>query len=712
MSLSPDELLAHLKKHPGRSLSVREILAAFPLPRHERQAARLLIENMADDGLLQRVKGNRYRLVRNAVLLQGKVTVHRAGYGFVVLDDKGKEDVFVPARHLGAVMDGDRVAVRIVRSERYGRPGRSEGRIVQVLERARQELLGRYELHHRQAFVVPVDPRLPQPIQLTTPSSVPVNPGQIVVLRIDSYPTANRPPFGTILRVLGDADDPAVEIAATAYKYGLPADFEPEVLAAASALPTVVSPEDLQGREDLRELPLVTIDGETAMDFDDAVAVRREEQGRIRLWVAIADVGYYVAPGSPIDQQALERSTSVYFPGHCIPMLPESLSNEICSLKPQQDRLAMVAELLFDAQGQRLESRFYSAVIRSQARLTYSQVRDMIEPGAALENAEQGELLGQLQVMEELAQRLTTMRRQRGSLDFDLPEAEVVLGLRGRPEDIVRAERNMAHRIIEEFMLAANEAVATFLHERQAPLLFRIHEEPELEKLQAFQEFVAYLNYGLVIDGQGDTAHQLQALLAKVAGRPEERMINQVLLRSMKQARYDAKNVGHFGLAAELYCHFTSPIRRYPDLVVHRILREVLTDEKKSHQRASWWQRQLPAIAEQCSVNERRAMEAERDVIDLKKCQFMADRVGEEFQGIVSGVQPFGFFVELQQIFVEGLVPVASLEDDYYEYEEHLHRLLGQRRRKIYQIGMEVSVRLRHVDLDRRQIDFEPVQNS
>jgi ribonuclease R len=709
MSLSPEKLLAHLKKHPGRSLSVREILAAFPLPRHERQAARLLIENLVDDGLLQRVKGNRYRLVRNAVLLQGKVTVHRAGYGFVVLDDKGKEDVFVPARHLGAVMDGDRVAVRIVRSGRPGRPGRSEGRIVQVLERAHQELLGRYELHHRQAFVVPADPRLSHPVQLSAPSSVPVKPGQIVVLRLDSYPTANRPPFGTILRVLGDADDPAVEIAATVYKYGLPSDFEPEVLAAASALPAVVRPEDLQGREDLRELPLVTIDGETAMDFDDAVAVRREEQGRIRLWVAIADVGYYVTPGSPIDQQALERSTSVYFPGHCIPMLPESLSNEICSLKPQQDRLAMVAELLFDADGQRLDSRFYSAVIRSQARLTYTEVRDHLEPGVASETAGQKELLRHLQVMEELARRLTVMRRRRGSLDFDLPEAEVVLGLRGRPEDFVRAERNMAHRIIEEFMLAANEAVATFLHERQVPLLFRIHESPDLEKLQAFQEFVAYLNYGLIIDGQSDTAHQLQALLAKVAGRPEERMVNQVLLRSMKQARYDAENVGHFGLAAELYCHFTSPIRRYPDLVIHRILREVLTHEKKSPQRDSWWQRQLPAIAEQCSVNERRAMEAERDIIDLKKCQYMADRVGEEFQGNISGVQPFGFFVELQQVFVEGLVPVASLDEDYYQYEEHLHRLLGQRRRRIYQIGMEVSVRLRHVDLDRRQIDFELV---
>lgn len=706
MSLSADDILAHLKKHPGRHFTAREILAALPLPRHKRQAARRLLDDLADEGVLQRVKGNRYRLARKAVALEGKVTVHRAGYGFVVLDDRDKEDVFVPARHLGSVMNGDRVAVRIVRSGRYGR---AEGRIVQVLERAHQEILGRYEWHQRKALVVPADPRLSQPVQLTAPPTVPVKAGQIVVLRIDRYPTADRPPFGTILRVLGDADDPAVEIEAAVYKYGLPAGFEPEVLEAAGAVPDAVRPEDLRGREDLRQLPLVTIDGETAMDFDDAVAVCAEEHGRIRLWVAIADVGYYVAPGTPIDQEALERSTSVYFPGRCIPMLPEALSNEICSLKPQQDRLAMVAELLFDTDGQRLSSRFYPAVMRSQARLTYSQVRDLLEQGSAVATDDRQELLGHLQLMEQLALRLMVMRRRRGSLDFDLPEAEVVLGLRGLPEDIVRAERTMAHRIIEEFMLAANEAVATFLHQRQVPLLYRIHESPELEKLQSFQEFVAYLNLGLVIGGSDDIALQLQALLAQVEGRPEERMVNQVLLRSMKQARYAAENVGHFGLAAELYCHFTSPIRRYPDLVVHRILREVLSREKISDRRRSWWQKQLPSIADQCSANERRAMDAERDIIDLKKCQFMADKVGEEFQGTVAGVQSFGIFVELQEIFVEGLVPIASLDDDYYQYEEHLHRLIGQRRRKIYQVGMEISVRLRHVDLDRRQIDFELV---
>jgi ribonuclease R len=448
------------------------------------------------------------------------------------------------------------------------------------------------------------------------------------------------------------------------------------------------------------------------MDFDDAVAVRREESGRIRLWVAIADVGYYVAPESPIDLEAFERSTSVYFPGYCIPMLPEALSNEICSLKPGVDRLALTAELLFDREGHRVSSRFYRAVIRSRARLTYSEVRDMVvgEDAATIERY--AELFPQLQDMKELALGLMKMRRQRGSLDFDLPEAEIVLSLRGRPEDIVRAERNLAHRIIEEFMLAANEAVATFLSEKEVPLPFRIHEPPNLEKMQDFQEFVAHLGYGLVLGRDGVDSRRLQELLAEVEGKPEEQLVNQVLLRSMKRAIYSAENAGHFGLAADLYCHFTSPIRRYPDLVVHRILCELLERGKLSEGRLAAWHRRLPGIAEQSSRNERRAMEAERDIIDLKKCQFMLDKVGQEFRAFVSGVQPFGLFVELAEIFVEGLVHVSTLTDDYYQYEESLHRLIGQRRRRIFQIGTEVLVRLKKVDVDRRELDLELMAGS
>jgi ribonuclease R len=476
------------------------------------------------------------------------------------------------------------------------------------------------------------------------------------------------------------------------------------VLAAAEAVPHEVAAGEIGNRIDLRILPIVTIDGETARDFDDAVAVRREEGGRIRLWVSIADVGHYVAESSLIDLEAYERGTSVYFPGQCIPMLPEALSNGICSLNPGVDRLTMTAEMVFDDQGKQVESRFYSSVIKSHARLTYTEVRDMLSTGEG-EGAHFPGLLGHLRLMEELAGRLTAMRRRRGSLDFDLPEAEVVLDLQGRPENIIRSERNVAHRLIEECMLAANEAVAAYLTSNDVPLLYRIHEPPDLGKMQAFQEFIAHFNYGLVLDGVVE-AKRLQTLLAEVAGQPEERMINQTLLKSMKQARYSPDNIGHFGLAADCYCHFTSPIRRYPDLLVHRALREISVKSSLAPARISHLKQVLPEMGEHTSHRERRAMEAERDIIALKKCQFMEETVGQEFDGFVSGVQAFGIFVEIKDIFVEGLVHISSLSDDFYHFEEDRQRLIGENSRKIFQVGDGVRVTVAKVDLERREIDF------
>ncbi len=470
-------------------------------------------------------------------------------------------------------MDGDRVAVRVERGWKTGKP---EGRIVRILERAHQTLVGRYEAGKRFGYVVPADPRLNHDIFIPPRASLKARAGQMVIARIDAYPERNRNPEGTIIEILGDPDDPEVEILAIVHKHGLPYRFPAETLERAAQIPDHVLEADLDGRNDLRDLTVVTIDGETARDFDDAVAVKREGDNGIRLWVSIADVAHYVAEGGPLDREALERSTSVYFPGRCIPMLPESLSNGICSLNPGVDRLTLTAEMLFDGQGGRVSSRFYTSVIRSRARLTYTEVRDMVVNRDQSVIDRYPEIFPHLEVMKELALRLTAMRRRRGSLDFDLPEAEVVLDLRGRPEDIVRSERTLAHRMIEEFMLAANEAVAAFLTGKKAPFLYRIHEPPDLEKLQAFQEFIAHFNYGPFLKDTRIEPGRLQTLLAEAEGKPEERMINEVLLRSMKQARYSSDNVGHFGLAAECYCHFTSPIRRYPDLVVHRVLRKAL----------------------------------------------------------------------------------------------------------------------------------------
>ena len=701
--LSAADILEFLQSQARHPLTAQEILDHFTLSRPQRQAAMRLLKSLVEEGSLAHIKGDRYSLPRSINLVTGTVSAHRDGYGFVSPASGEGGDVFIPARSMREVMHGDRVVVRVEQGFRSGRP---EGRIIRVLERAHRTVVGRFESGRRFGYVVPADPRLGTDLFIPKASARQVRPGQMVVARIDTYPGKNRSAEGTIVEVLGDPADPDVEILTIAHKYGLPVDFPGEVLAAAATVPDRVEAADLHGREDLRSLLTVTIDGETAKDFDDAVSVRQEAEGRIRLWVSIADVGHYVAEGSPVDLEAYERGTSVYFPGKCLPMLPEKLSNGICSLNPDVERLAMTAEMLFGRQGERLESRFYPSVIRSRARLTYTEVAAMLlqEEPATIDRYP--DVVPHLRVMAELSQRLTAMRRRRGSLDFDLPEAEIVLDLQGRPENIVRAERNLAHRLIEEFMLAANEAVATFLAGRDAPLLYRVHEPPSTEKLQAFQEFIGHFNYGISLEKGSVDPRRLQQLLAELEGKPEERMINQVLLRSMKQAHYSPENVGHFGLAADLYCHFTSPIRRYPDLVVHRVLRQVLTAGKIPEKRKAHLQEKLPAMGEHASQRERRAMEAEREIVSLKKCQFMSDKVGEAFSGFISGVQPFGFFVELKDLFVEGLVHISSIADDFYVFEEDLQRLLGQYRRRIFQVGGEVQVTVAKVDLDRREIDF------
>jgi len=700
--LSPVEILEFLQqaRHP---LAAGDILEHFALSRPQRKTAMRLLQSLVEEGVLVHIKGDRYSLPRQVNLVTGTVSAHRDGYGFVAPASGEGGDVFIPARFMREVMHGDRVVVRVEHGWRSGRP---EGRVIRVLERAHQTIVGRFEAGRRFGYVVPADPRQGTDLFISKAGARQVRPGQMVIARIDTYPGKNRSAEGTIIEILGDPGDPDVEILTIAHKYGLPVEFPGEVLAEAAKVPEQVEAADRHGREDLRLLPTVTIDGETAKDFDDAVSVRREEGDRIRLWVSIADVGHYVAEGSPVDKEAYERGTSVYFPGKCLPMLPEKLSNGICSLNPEVERLAMTAEMLFDRHGRRLESRFYPSVIRSRARLTYTEVAEMLVQARPETIARYPEIFPHLQTMAELAGRLTAMRRERGSLDFDLPEAEIILDLQGRPENIVRAERNLAHRLIEEFMLAANEAVATFLAGCGVPLLYRVHEPPAAEKLQAFQEFIAHFNYGISLAKGSVAPRQLQELLAALEGKSEERMVNQVLLRCMKQAHYSPENVGHFGLAADLYCHFTSPIRRYPDLVVHRVLRQAITARGMAEKNKARLKEALPAMGEHTSQRERRAMEAEREIVDLKKCQFMADKVGEVFGGFVSGVQPFGFFVELKDLFVEGLVHISSIADDFYVFEEDLHRLIGQHRRRIFQVGAEVRVTVAKVNLDRREIDF------
>ncbi len=700
-----NDILDLLQQRANRPLSLKEIQESLDLSAGERKAVGKSLKSMVKDGTLVQLKGGRFALPGKVNLVVGTLSVHRDGYGFVTPADGKSQDVFVPARHIRPAMHGDMVVVRMERSLRTGRP---EGRVIRVERRAHQTLVGRYLTDHGMGYVSPADPHLPDDILIPPGADGDARPGQMVLVELESHPGQSRGAIGRVTEVIGEATDPEVEIRIAAIQFSLPYEFSPQTLAEADKVPQTVGSEERAGREDLRHLDFVTIDGETAKDFDDAVAIAKLDRG-YRLWVAIADVAHYVAVGSVIDKEALERGTSVYFPGACLPMLPEALSNGICSLNPRLDRLVMVAELDFDPQGKRIGMRFYPAVIFSRARLTYIQVAAVLVDRNPEVRAELQPLVDALELMRTLAELRIVLRRQRGSLDFDLPEAQINLDLQGRPENIVRAERNLAHRLIEEFMLAANEAVATWLVQQHEPMIFRVHEAPSAGKMAAFQEFIAYFNQGISLPVEGVQPKLLQELLERVAGQPEEHVINHVLLRSLPQAYYAVDNLGHFGLAADDYCHFTSPIRRYPDLTVHRILKKRLAGRREKGQGGAV---PLAEIAQRSSIAERRAMEAERDIVNLKKCQFIADKVGESYRGMVTSAHAFGFFVELQDIFVEGLVHVSTLADDFYQYEEERHRLIGMNRRREFGIGTPVEVRVHKVDLDRREIDFRLVEEQ
>jgi len=699
------DILALLQQHASRPLSLREIQDTLDLSAGERKVLGKALKDLVKEGSLVQLKGGRFALPKKVNLVVGRLSVHRDGYGFVSPADGGCDDLFIPARHIRPAMHGDLVVARLEHSIRSGRP---EGRVIRVEQRAHRLLVGRYRVEHGVGFVLPADPRIQDALLVPPGGEIEVRQDQMVLAEIESYPGRSRGAVGRIREVLGNATDPDVEIRIAAIQFNLPYEFPDAVLAEADMVESQVSESDLAGREDLRALTFVTIDGETAKDFDDAVAIQRLAEG-YRLTVAIADVAHYVASGSVTDKEALARGTSVYFPGSCLPMLPEALSNGICSLKPRVDRLVMAVELDFDARGRRTATRFCEAVIQSRARLTYTKVAAVLVESDPAVREELQALVGDLEVMRELAELRIALRHQRGSLDFDLPEAQIQLDLQGRPENIVRTERNLAHRLIEEFMLAANEAVASWLVQQCKPMVFRVHEAPGEGKMAAFQEFIAHFNQGISIPTEGVTPKLLQGLLKRVAGQPEEHVINHVLLRSLPQAYYSTSNLGHFGLAADNYCHFTSPIRRYPDLTVHRILKGQLSGhgKVKADDAVS-----LDEIASRSSSAERRAMEAERDIVNLKKCQYVADKVGEKYHGMVTSVHAFGFFVELHEIYVEGLVHVSSLEDDFYQYEEERHRLIGMNRRREFSIGSPVEVSVHKVDLDRREIDFRLVEEK
>ncbi|ABK98794.1 ribonuclease R [Pelobacter propionicus] len=705
MQISKKNILAFLKQQDG-AIHFAGILRQFG-GRHVKNELKRMLDDMAQDGELVRFRGNSYALASAATSIRGKLSSHRDGYGFVT-PQGGGEDIFIPQRHMRGAMHGDTVEVHAERSRMGG--GKFEGRITSVVERGVSRVVGRYEETRRGAIVIPEETRLNLVIAIPPKGRGLAQDGQQVVVELSSYPVGGRPAEGNVVEVLGWPDDPEVEVQSAIRRFDLPHVFAPDTLAEAEAIPETVPAQELAGRVDLRPLATVTIDGETARDFDDAVSLRREGDN-FRLWVSIADVSHYVRPDSPLDRDAYLRGTSVYFPDRCIPMLPERLSNGICSLNPGVERLTMTAEMLFDRDGSMLESSFYPGIIASAARLTYTQVKRVIVDQDRETADSLGTVTPMLLEMKELALILMGMRRKRGSIDFDLPESEVIIGLTGLTEGIVRAERTLAHQLIEEFMLAANEAVALFIAEKGIPLLYRIHENPDPAKLINFQEFAFGFGYEFPLKEERVNPADLQRLLESAAGRPEERMINYALLRCMKQARYAAENLHHFGLASRCYCHFTSPIRRYPDLVVHRILKALLAlaenrGSKQAEKRLSLATHNLSEVGEHTSKRERVAMEAERDIVELKKAQFMQQHLGEEFDGFITGVTGFGFFVELEELFVEGLVHVSTLDDDLYTFVENRHSLVGRNRGRVLRIGDRARVRVASVSPATRRIEF------
>ncbi len=666
-------------------------LLAIAPAEHDVLARRL--SAMERDGQLIRNRKNAICVVGKLDLVSGTVHGHPDGFGFLQRD-AGGDDLFLSPAQMKGVLHGDRV---LAREGAIGARGRREASVVEVLVRANQTLVGRYLKEHGIGVVAPEDRRISQDVMIASGAARGAKTGQVVTVEIVEQPTRHAQPVGRILEVLGNYDDPGMEIEIALRKHSLPHIFTGDVDRLCARFPKGVTQSDLAGRVDLRELPLVTIDGETAKDFDDAVYCRRNGRD-FRLWVAIADVSHYVRHGDALDQAARERGNSVYFPRRVIPMLPEVLSNELCSLNPEVDRLCLACEMEIGHKGDIKGYRFYSAVMHSRARLTYTTVADaLLDPGGE-SSRELGDLLTHLQDLEALYRVFAVARAQRGAIDFETIETQMFFDDRGKIERIVPSGRNDAHRIIEECMLVANVCASEFLRRNKHPTLYRVHEGPTPEKLAALREFLA--EFGLQLSGGDDPrAKDYARLLEQVKDRPDAQLLQTVMLRSLKQAVYSPDNVGHFGLAYESYTHFTSPIRRYPDLVIHRSIKAVTAGS--AYDPGQWRE-----LGKHCSETERRADEATRDVETWLKCYYMQDRIGEQFEGTISAVTAFGIFVALDAVYVEGLVHISELGADYFHFDAAKHQLLGERTGQRFRLGDRVSVQLVRVDLEQSRIDF------
>ncbi|WP_445669272.1 ribonuclease R [Niallia sp. FSL M8-0099] len=695
-----------MKDEAYKPLTVQELEEAFGIEdsSHFKDFVKALVQ-MEEKGLVVRTRSNRYGLPEKMNLIRGKLAGHAKGFAFVIPEEQGMDDIFIPPNEVKTALNGDIVLARVT-SESSGQ--RREGTIVRIIERGVQQIVGTYSESKHFGFVIPDDKKIATDIFIPKGSTKGAIEGHKVVVKLTSYPEGRKNAEGEVVKILGHKNDPGVDILSVIHKHGLPLAFPDNVLEQANSAPDTIDEKEIANRRDLRNETIVTIDGADAKDLDDAVTVTMLGNGNYKLGVHIADVSYYVTENSPIDVEAEERGTSVYLVDRVIPMIPHRLSNGICSLNPKVDRLTLSCEMEISPEGEVVSHEIFQSVIKTTERMTYADVNSILHDKDEELRAKYEGLVPMFERMEELAAILRKKRMTRGAIDFDFKESKVIVDEDGKPQDVILRERSVAEKLIEEFMLVANETVAEHFHWMQVPFIYRIHEDPKEEKLRRFFEFIT--NFGYIVKGTANSVHPraLQEIIESVQGTPEEMVISTVMLRSMQQAKYYPESLGHFGLSTEFYTHFTSPIRRYPDLIVHRLIRTYLIEGDISSATQEKWNSRLTEIAEHSSSMERRSVEAERETDELKKSEYMLDKIGKEYDGIISSVTNFGMFVELTNT-IEGLVHVSYMTDDYYRYDERHFAMIGERTGKVFRIGDEITVRVVNVNKEERAIDFEIV---
>ena len=702
-------ILNFMKEEAYKPMEIPEIAKIFNINKNEYKSFKKAIKTMEKEGLLARDESDKLGLAQRMGVITGKIEIHDRGFGFLIPDIEGIKDLFIAKTNLMGAMNGDRVVAKIIKEGRNGK--RTEGIIINIVERVNKNIVGIYEDNKSFGFVLPEDKRIQNDIFISKKDRNGAKKGQIVMVEITRWPDGKRKnPEGKVVEILGRPGDKGIDIDIIIRKYNLPEDFPPSVLNSALDIEDFITEDEIKGRLDLRNVKMVTIDGEDAKDLDDAVSIERLENGNFKLGVHIADVTHYVKERSVIDKEAFKRATSVYLIDRVIPMLPKKLSNGICSLNPKVDRLTLSCIMEVNRQGKVVNHTIAQSVIKTNERMTYTDVTKILRDNDVELIERYKDLVDDFKAMEELCKILRKKRLDRGAIDFDFEECKIILDEKGKPIDIKPYERAIANRMIEEFMLLANETVAEHIEKLKVPFVYRIHENPDAEKLEKFKAFIYNLGYNDITWGEEVNPKALQRVLDKFKGENEETIISTLLLRSMMQARYSPECAGHFGLAADYYCHFTSPIRRYPDLQIHRIIKEYLNKELTEN-RSKKLVSIVDSAAKQSSEMERVAQEAEREVDDLKKAEYMKDRIGEIFEGMISSVTGFGAFVELPNT-IEGLVHITSFRDDYYIYDEDRLILIGERNKKIYRLGDKLKVLCSKVDILSREIYFEIVEDK